>query len=82
MRGTLKIGGNLCQVKWYNKVTNLHHVWDTKLIESQKLSYTEYASWIEELYGESKLNLTEDIRSWVHESRSLLPGIYRKVKKV
>ncbi len=36
-------GGNNFLVKWFRQPSNLHSVWDTKLIESQKLCYTEYA---------------------------------------
>jgi hypothetical protein len=36
-------GGNKIKVLWFNEATNLHSVWDEKLIEQQKLSYSEYA---------------------------------------
>ncbi len=35
-------GGNDIKVKWLNEPTNLHSVWDEKLIDFQQLSYTEY----------------------------------------
>ncbi|MES1219507.1 MAG: S1/P1 nuclease, partial [Bacteroidota bacterium] len=35
-------GGNRVKVLWFGEATNLHSVWDEKMIESQKLSYTEY----------------------------------------
>lgn len=40
------LGGNLIKVKWFDERTNLHKVWDDGLIDSQKLSYTEYISFI------------------------------------
>ncbi|WP_317043459.1 S1/P1 nuclease [Nonlabens spongiae] len=36
-------GGNDFQVRWFNKGTNLHSVWDTKMIESYGMSYSELA---------------------------------------
>ena len=36
-------GGNKVRVLWFNEPKNLHQVWDTELISSQNLSYTEYA---------------------------------------
>ncbi len=36
-------GGNNVKVRWFGQVTNLHSVWDTKLIDSaRKWSYTEW----------------------------------------
>jgi len=46
-------GGNAVKMGWFsrNNNTNLHAVWDTKLIDSQGYSYTEYAQMIEDMYG-------------------------------
>ncbi len=39
-------GGNDVKVRWFGDDTNLHSVWDTQLIGSRTLSYTEYAEWL------------------------------------
>ena len=39
-------GGNSIKLKWFGESTNLHSIWDTKLIEHQKLSYTEYTDYL------------------------------------
>jgi hypothetical protein len=39
-------GGNDVKVRWFGDNTNLHSVWDSKMIEGQNLSYTEYATWL------------------------------------
>lgn len=44
-------GGNKVKMKWFSQNTNLHTVWDTKLVEYRGLSYTEYATWLEDLYS-------------------------------
>lgn len=45
-------GGNAVRMAWFSKQnnTNLHAVWDSKLIDSQGYSYTEYAQMIEDKY--------------------------------
>ena len=43
-------GGNAVKMQWFGRNTNLHSVWDTKLIESQGYSYTEYADKLEREY--------------------------------
>ena len=41
------LGGNRMKVKWFGQNTNLHSVWDSKMIDSaRKWSYTE---WVEHL---------------------------------
>lgn len=47
-------GGNMVKMKWFGRETNLHAVWDTKLIESQGYSYTEYAQKLERDYAHKK----------------------------
>lgn len=47
-------GGNAVKMKWFGGNTNLHAVWDTKLIDSQGYSYTEYAQMLERTYGWKK----------------------------
>ncbi len=37
-------GGNDFQVRWFNGGTNLHAVWDSKMIESYGMSYSELAA--------------------------------------
>lgn len=74
-------GGNDFQVQWFDEGTNLHAVWDTKLIDSYKMSYTELAK------NRSKLSKAQldYIRSgtvidWMNESRELCKNIYSTTK--
>ena len=39
-------GGNDYKVTWFGEETNLHRVWDSHLIELQKLSYKEYSNYL------------------------------------
>ena len=49
-------GGNAVRMAWFSKHenTSLHSVWDTKLIDSQGYSYTEYAEKLEIEYAAEK----------------------------
>ena len=38
------LGGNKIKVLWFKDSSNLHQVWDERLINFQQLSYTEYAT--------------------------------------
>lgn len=53
-------GGNKVKMQWFGKETNLHTVWDTKLIESQGYSYTEYAQILQKKH--------KDIKRWVEQA--------------
>lgn len=47
-------GGNAVRMKWFGQNTNLHSVWDGKIIEYKGFSYTEYASYLHNVYGPKK----------------------------
>ena len=52
-------GGNTVKMKWFGRETNLHAVWDSKIIESQGYSYTEYAQMIEDEYRDMKKEIEQ-----------------------
>ena len=54
-------GGNEIGVRWFDEFTNLHSVWDDKMIDSTKLSFTELAHFADTA---SK----EDIKKWQHST--------------
>lgn len=56
-------GGNAVKMKWFGQNTNLHSVWDSKLIENKGFSYTEYANYLYDVYGKRRkeiLQMTEE----------------------
>lgn len=74
-------GGNDFQVQWFGDGTNLHSVWDTKMIEDYNMSYRELA------YNTQKLSKPElaaikngNLLDWVYESRALCEDIYANTK--
>jgi len=70
-------GGNRMQVRWFDDGTNLHRVWDTQLIESYNMSYSELANNTKKL---SKWQIKElqkgSTIDWMYESRELCKDIY------
>jgi len=73
-------GGNDLKVKfmWEKPDVSLHVVWDTKLILHQELSYTEYASTLEEMYSakEKQKWQASEVVDWVHESQKYRAQVY------
>ncbi|SRR5258706_7476610 len=75
-------GGNRIRVLWFNDSTNLHSVWDEKLVDLQNLSYTEFANAINHT---SKQQRTEwqktPVKEWFFESYQISQGIYAGITR-
>tara|TARA_B100000029_G_scaffold95753_1_gene85809 strand:+ start:2292 stop:3050 length:759 start_codon:yes stop_codon:yes gene_type:complete len=71
-------GGNDIKVSWFGEETNLHSIWDTKLIQHQNLSYTEYADYL--LlgidYGDVRDWQGDSLMVYVNESKNLRSQCY------
>ena len=71
-------GGNAVKMKWFGRDTNLHAVWDSKLIESQGYSYTEYAQMIQDIYRAQKREIEKMTdEELLLETYHLTESIYR-----
>jgi hypothetical protein len=71
-------GGNDVRLEWFGTPTNLHRVWDTNMIASTDLSYTELSHWLNQAITPP---LREQWREsnpliWIAESAAILPTIY------
>jgi hypothetical protein len=72
-------GGNNVKVKWFGKDTNLHRVWDSEMINTYLMSYTEFATHLNKNYDYSSVEtLTED--RWVDESQKMVVRVYSEAK--
>ena len=75
-------GGNTIKVQWFNDPTNLHNVWDEKLIGLQLLSYTEYAAVINH---PDKLQVTawqrQPVSKWIFESYTIARQLYDEIRQ-
>ncbi|QQL49735.1 S1/P1 nuclease [Mucilaginibacter ginkgonis] len=74
-------GGNDVKVNWFNEPSNLHSVWDSKLIDFQGLSYTEYANWINHTTtAERAAWQKQPISQWIYDSSVIANKIYAETK--
>ena len=70
-------GGNDIEVTWHYKKSNLHRVWDSEMIESWNMSYTELEQNIRELSTEQiRLIESGSLLDWMYDSRKLAERVY------
>jgi hypothetical protein len=71
-------GGNEIEVYYFNQKTNLHSVWDTKMIEGQNLSFTELARHLNERADKLTVGKLQsaDPLEWLKEAQSFRPMVY------
>lgn len=70
-------GGNKVKVKWFRSETNLHHVWDSDMIDDSKLSYTELTGFIGEPDAASVSKWQKQgVLDWAGESMSYRKQVY------
>lgn len=74
-------GGNDFQVRWFKDGTNLHAVWDSKMIDSYNMSYTELAANTDVLSKQQVAVIQKGtIYDWMYESRELCEEIYKNTE--
>ena len=74
-------GGNAVKVKWFSDDSNLHSVWDSKLIDFQQLSYTEYATAINHTTLEQRKTWQKQtLIQWIYNTYNITEKIYADVK--
>jgi len=75
-------GGNDFKVKWFYKDTNLHSVWDRKMIEGYGMSYSELAENADYLTKDQVKELQKGtVIDWVNETHKLTREVYASVKE-
>ena len=73
-------GANRIYVKWFGGNTNLHSVWDSKMIDSYKMSYSEMAYTLQKIYkNKSKDFKRDDLVNWIDQIHDLTQLIYKSV---
>ena len=74
-------GGNTIQLQWFGKGTNLHSVWDSKIIEEYNMSYIELAENAKDLSkAEIKAIEKGTVVDWVDEVHEVTKEVYKSVK--
>lgn len=75
-------GGNDIKVKWHYKDTNLHRVWDSQMIESYNMSYSELAKNAEFLSKKQVKFLQQgSVIDWVNDTQKLANQVYASVQE-
>ena len=75
-------GGNTVQVQWFGQGTNLHTVWDSKMIEEWNMSYLELANNAKDLSkDEIKAIKKGTVVEWVDEVHEITKEVYKSAKK-
>ncbi len=75
------LGGNNVKVKWFGKDTNLHSVWDSKMIGHKKLNYAEYTQFISHISAEDRNSWEgKSYYQWADESKTLRKATYKLEK--
>jgi len=75
------LGGNKIKVNWFKDPSNLHSVWDSKLIDFQQLSYTEYAAAINfTTKAQRREWQAEPVSTWIWQSYQHAEKIYADIK--
>lgn len=74
---TSDAGMNAIKVKWFGSPTNMHSVWDDKIIDCEGYSYTEYAQMLEDQLGAQRKTLEQlTIEEATEQTRELVRQIY------
>ncbi len=76
------LGGNRIKLKFFGDNTNLHSLWDSKLVDFQKYSYTEYARVLDvKTPQENKAIQSGTLEEWFFESHKAANSIYAYSKE-
>jgi S1/P1 Nuclease len=74
-------GGNSIKIMWFNNPFNLHQVWDSKLVDFQQLSFSEYATAVNySTKSQRKEWQAEPVSEWIWQSYQLAEKIYADIK--
>jgi len=75
-------GGNDFKVQWFYKDSNLHSVWDSKMIDSYGMSYLELAANANTLSkAQVKAIQQGTVIDWINETQLLTNKVYASVKE-
>ncbi|MGK0413020.1 MAG: fructose-1,6-bisphosphatase, partial [Polaribacter sp.] len=74
-------GGNDFQVQWFGEGTNMHSVWDTKMIEAWNMSYIELADNAKYLSKKQIESIEKgSVLDWVEEIHQITKKVYASAK--
>lgn len=75
------LGGNRIKVTWFGEDSNLHRVWDSDMIDSYQMSYTEMADNYPKLSRKEVKAMQEGtVLDWVAETQKLAEMVYNSAE--
>jgi hypothetical protein len=71
-------------VRYFGSPTNLHRVWDSQMIDGERLSFSEWASWLAPHMDEAFQQRFRSTRpaAWIGESAALRDQIYPEGERI
>ena len=73
-------GGNAVSIKWFGGRSNLHRLWDSNMIDSSQLSYSELTRNLPVLSKAQKEQITSSsLKDWIKEVHELTNQIYEQL---
>lgn len=69
-------GGNMVELFWFDKKSNLHKVWDSDLINAEELSYTEYADFLDRGQYPATEIIVGSYADWADEAIAVRNALY------
>jgi hypothetical protein len=81
------LGANKIDAKWFGGKTNLHSLWDSKIISIETLSYTEWAQYLSSTHTLTPVKITSDeelrkaVLNWGWEVYQFTNIIYKSVSE-
>ncbi len=72
-------GGNSIKLKWFGNSTNLHRVWDSEMINTYLMSYTELATHLDNNFNSEDIKTLSE-NEWVYESHQIVKKIYAETQ--
>jgi hypothetical protein len=75
------LGGNRVKLSYFGSTTNLHSLWDSKMVDFEKYSYTEYARVLDvKSKEEVKTIQLGTLEDWLYDSQIAANRIYANTK--
>ena len=74
------MGGNDIKVSWFGQASNLHTVWDSKIIDNEQLSYTEYSNALDHPSAQFIKKLqSQPIAQWLYDSYVISNQLHKEI---
>lgn len=71
------LGGNKVTINWFGKQTNIHAVWDGQIIDSKRMSYTEFSAYLRDKFDPQKPEFKKlSLLNSVEKSYALRTAVY------